>query len=51
MRRADHTCDGKWFGEARVDPAHVGPHCSSEAARAQLCRVLRSLADVVERDG
>lgn len=45
------TSNGKWVGDARVDPVEVGGHDSSDDARAALVRTLRSLADAVERDG
>lgn len=45
------TSNGRWVGDARVDPVEVGEHDSSDDARAALARTLRSLADAVERDG
>lgn len=45
------TCNGKWVGDARIAPAVVGEHGSSEDARVALVKKLRELADVIERDG
>lgn len=46
------TWNGKWTGDASVDPIDVGDQCeSSDAARLILVKKLRELADVIERDG
>lgn len=46
------TWEGKWTGDAHIDPTSVGDQCeSSDAARLMLVKKLRELADVIERDG